>query len=97
MNYRYMVIYEKHNGNLLYRALTAKPHYKKGQTTSMGWKVLDIQHIRNGKCITTAEYDMKLNRRFKLYHVLTTFNRINILDILKFIILISTLYYIFVK
>lgn len=97
MNYRYMVIYEKHNGDILYRALTTTPHYKKGDITSMGWKVLDIQHIDNGKCYTTADYDYKLNRRYKIHHTLTLINKNSILDILKFIILVSVLYYIFVK
>lgn len=97
MNYRYMVIYQKYNGDILYRALTSTPTYKIGQTTSMGWKVLDIQHMEKGKCFTTKEYDIKLNRKDKLNHILTVIHRVDILDILKFVLILSMLYYIFVK
>ena len=74
MYYRYMIIYQKHNGELLYRVCKTIPKYKKGDTTSMGWKVLDIKHLNNGKVYSSYEYDNKLTYKRKISNITTLFN-----------------------
>lgn len=95
--YRYMVIYQKNNGELLYRTLTSLPHYKKGQKTSMGWLVIDIQYMNNGKCYTTIDYDKKCSRRRKLNDYLQTINYQLLLNIVKSGMLLWVVYYVFCK
>lgn len=97
MNYGYMVVYKKNNGNLLYRAVKNKPGYNKGEYTSMGWYVLDIQRLYNGKCYSTFDFNMKLEHKHKLYDILILFNKTTLFDTLKLVILFMTFLYIFVK
>jgi len=91
MNYGYMVIYQKENGDLLYRASKTKPHYLKGDNTSMGWKVVDIQRLYNGKIYSYFEYDNLLRRKFKIRNILSYIDKINISKVLT----ISFFIYIF--
>lgn len=91
MNYGYMVIYQKNNNDLIYRANKTRPAYNIGDKTSMGWKVLDIQRLHNGKCYSMNEFDKKLS--VKHPHYLLYF--INSLDIKKLAQMIALI--IFVK
>jgi len=90
---RYMIIYQKNNGDMLYRYNKNKPIYKKGDTTSMGWKVIDIRRMDNGNILSLSDYRIKNELRLKL----SRFNYlINNLDFFKLIHLIL-IYIIFVK
>ena len=67
MNYGYMVIYQKNNNDLIYRANKTRPAYNIGDKTSMGWKVIDIQRLHNGKCYSMNEFDKKLSVKHPHY------------------------------
>ena len=97
MNYGYMVIYKKYDGTLLYRANKNYPHYKKGDTTSMGWKVVDIQRLYNGKAYSMNEFDDLLKRKVKIKSALTIVNRLDYTTLFKLILIGVVLYIFFVK
>lgn len=79
MNYRFLVIYQKTSGEIIYRTLTAIPKYNKGDITSMGWKVLDIKRMYNGKLYTNYEYRSHLSHKLDIKRVLTM-NNINMVS-----------------
>lgn len=74
VNYRFLVIYQKTSGEIIYRILRARPKYKKGDTTSMGWKVLDIKNMYKGNLYTNYEYRTHLSHEFRFRRVLTMNN-----------------------
>ena len=90
---RYMIIYQKNNGDMLYRYNKNKPIYKKGDTTSMGWKVIDIKRMDKGNILSLPDYRAKVEESLKL----NRFNYlINNLDISKLIQLLL-IYILFVN
>lgn len=60
---RYLVLYERTNGELLYRLRNSIPQYEIGSYTSMGWKVLDIRHLYKGKCLSLYDYSTAIQNR----------------------------------
>jgi len=90
----YMIIYQKHNGDMIYRFNKTIPHYHKGDKTSMGWKVIDIQRLYKGKIISTTEYSHIIDFKYQIRRFYNLFNRI---DIYKLILLIMALYILIVK
>ena len=95
MNYRYMVIYKKYNGDLLYRANKNIPHYKIGQKTSMGWEVVDIKKMYKGKTYSINEFDNMLSRRFGYKVLINKITNIDYTTLFK-LILIGVVLYIFI-
>lgn len=94
MDHNYLIIYQKYNGDLLYRSVKGYPHYHKGDTTSMGWKVLDIQKMYKGKIYSLAEYD---NRLCKRYNIKKLLSGIDYTTLLKWLLVGVVLYIIYVK
>lgn len=92
MNYGYMIIYQKGNGELLYRAMKHKPQYSKGSTTQYGWKVVDIQRLYNGKTYSYNDYDTLLNRRKKLNSILSIINKDNLKNMLYIFLILYIIY-----
>ena len=90
----YMIIYQKQNGNMVYRINKTIPHYQKGDKTSMGWKVLDIQRLYKGKMVSYTRYSNIIDFKYQIRRFYDLFNKI---DIYKLIVLILVLYIIFVK
>jgi len=90
----YMIVYKKHNGEMIYRYNKTMPHYHKGDKTSMGWIVIDIQRLHKGKILTIDKYSAVINFEYQIRHFYDLFNKI---DIYKLIILIMALYIMFVK
>lgn len=90
----YLIVYQKHNGDMIYRYNKTKPTYNKGDKTSMGWKVIDIQRLHKGRILTIDKYNAVINFEYQIRHISDLFNKI---DIYKLIILIMVLYIIFVK
>jgi len=88
VNYNYMIIYQKYNGELLYRAVKTRPGYSKGDKTSMGWKVIDILRLYNGKCYSTYEYDTLLSKKNKIYKSINIINKIDIIKLIEFLIVV---------
>lgn len=97
MNYGYLIVYKKDNGNIFYRAVKTKPGYSKGEYTSMGWYVLDIQRLYNGKCYSTFDFNVKLERKHKAHDILVLINKTTLFDALKLVMLFMIILYIFVK
>ena len=91
---KYIVIYQKHNGEMIYRYNKTKPIYNKGDKTSMGWKVIDIQRLHKGKVLSTNKYSAVIDFEYQIRHFYDLFNKI---DMLKLFYLILALYIIFVK
>ena len=63
MNYRFLVIYQKSSGELMYRTRTSRPNYKVGDRTSMGWKVIDIKNMYKGNILKSYDYREKIARK----------------------------------
>lgn len=90
----YMVVYQKYNGDLIYRYNKIKPNYKKGDTTSMGWKVVDIQYMHKGKIMNSNRYSAVIDFEYQIRRV---FNILDKIDVFKLILLILALYILIVK
>lgn len=90
----YMVVYQKYNGDLIYRYNKIKPNYKKGDKTSMGWKVVDIQYMHKGKIMNYDRYSAVINFEYQIRRV---FNILDKIDVFKLILLILALYILIVK
>lgn len=87
MNYKYMIVYKKQDGNIIYRACRTKPKYNKGESTSMGWYVLDILHLYNGKALSYIDYDALLQRRLKIRDI-TKYINISLIEKVFYLILL---------
>lgn len=90
---RYMIIYQKNNGDMLYRYNKNKPIYKKGDTTSMGWKVIDIKRMDNGNILSLSDYREKVESRLKLNRLNYLVNNLDFNKLIQLILI----YIIFVK
>lgn len=60
-----LVTYQKRNGEILQRKRKTYTSDVIGDTTSMGWKVLDIKYSYNGKYYSLSEYNSKLAKAQK--------------------------------
>ena len=60
---KYLVLYERTNGELLYRYRKSLPQYEIGSYTSMGWKLVDIKQLDKGKCLSMYDYSTSVSNR----------------------------------
>lgn len=60
-----LVTYQKRNGEIIERKVKNHPPYRIGETTSMGWKLIDIKQFYKGKYYAIYEYDKLINRDFQ--------------------------------
>lgn len=95
--YRYIVVYRKSNGDIIYRARTSKPQYSTGQYTPMGWQVLDIKRLHKGRSLSYDEYDNLLNKKRTISSTLAKINTISLIDTFKIVLLIIAIVYFIVK
>lgn len=95
--YKYMVIYRKTNGDIIYRARSTKPEYEVGQQTSMGWEVLDIRRLHKGRTLSNEEYDELCNRRITLLDKIKGYLGKSYEYYLKLLLLSTTIVYFIVK
>ena len=56
------ITYQKRDGSIIQRYRNTALPYKIGQETSMGWKVLNIEHEYNNKYYTDNEYYTLLHK-----------------------------------
>lgn len=84
---RYMIIYQKHNGELLYRFNKNKPYYKKGDTTSMGWKVVDIRRMYKGNLLTLSDYRTKIDFKSKIRHYIYLFQKSEFYKLIQIVLI----------
>lgn len=52
----YQITYQKSNGEIFYRIRNTLPRYSVGETTSMGWKLLDIKYCIYNKYYSFLDY-----------------------------------------
>jgi hypothetical protein len=59
------ITYQKRNGELFNRLRNTYVSYRVGDTTSMGWKVLDIKYKYGNKYYSPVEYDRIIDKKWK--------------------------------
>lgn len=60
-----LVTYQKRNGDIIQRTVRNYPPYRVGETTCMGWKLLDIKQYYKGKYYSQMEYDRLIDKDYK--------------------------------
>lgn len=60
----YKITYQKRNGVIFDRIRSTLPSEYIGETTSMGWTILNIQYGLNGKFYNPSDYYIEL-RKYK--------------------------------
>lgn len=56
------ITYKKRNGDIFQRTRNTYLPYRVGDTTSMGWEVLDIKYKYGNKYYSLTEYDKKVDK-----------------------------------
>lgn len=56
------ITYQKRNGCIIQRLRDTTPPYKIGDTTSMGWKVLNVEYEYKNKYYSYYEYNRLLHK-----------------------------------
>ena len=59
------IIYQKRNGEIIERIRNTYCPYRVGDTTSMGWKVVDILYPYKNKYYHSGEYSRLINKEIK--------------------------------
>lgn len=90
----YLILYRKASGELFYRVRHSKPTTAKGSRTSMGWQVVDIQVMRNGKIYTPYQFDRLISVNITIHSFIRKLFNKNVLIQLFIMVL---LYIIVVK
>ena len=57
--------YQKANGDIFQRVINTYTPYKIGETTSIGWKVLDIKYRYKNKYYSKVDYDALVEKTYK--------------------------------
>ena len=57
------ITYQKKDGSIIKRYRNTTLPYKVGETTSMGWKVLNIEYEYNGEYYTEYKHNILLNKK----------------------------------
>ena len=61
------ITYQKSNGNIIQRLRKSELPYKIGDTTSMGWKVLNIEYQYNNDYYSKNEYNSLIQKDIKVF------------------------------
>ena len=61
------ITYQKRNGCIMQKLRKTMIPYKVGETTSMGWKVLNIEYEFNNKYYSYYEYNKRIHKRKQRY------------------------------
>lgn len=65
----YLVYYKKGNGEIIQRNRSTLPEYKIGESTSMGWLVMDIKYVLNGNIYDTVkDYNLAIKKLYRFDH-----------------------------
>lgn len=91
---KYMVLYQRSNGEMIYRFRKSKPQYEVGSYTSMGWKLVDIRYLDNGKLVTDYDYH---NRISKLTNIYSRIQKLDYKTIIEMLLLVYIVKYLIVK
>ena len=60
------ITYQKNNGEIIQRIRNTLTTYRVGDTTSMGWKVLNIEYRYKDKYYPKTIYDEKVDRSLSI-------------------------------
>ena len=91
------ITYQKQNGYVFQRFRNTLPPYEIGETTSMGWKVLNIEYEYRNKYYSQYEYNRLLYKNKQKYIRQQQIKELcikNIKVLLNFLIILLILYYI---
>lgn len=94
--YRFMIIYQKSSGEIIYRTCKSRPTYQVGDKTSMGWKVLDIKNMYKGNTYKSYDYRQVISRKISLSKIISKLQSSQIKELAN-VISNFMLIYIFVK
>ena len=61
------VTYQKRDGSIMQRLRSTTPPYRIGDSTSMGWKVLNIEYEYKGKYYSEFEYYKMIEKNKQLF------------------------------
>lgn len=64
----YKVIYKKENGDLIERIRNTIPDTKIGETTGMGWLVVDILYSFKNGYYNSSDYHSLMSKQRKINH-----------------------------
>lgn len=87
---KYLVLYEKNNGELIYRYRNSKPQYEVGSITSMGWKLVDIRKLYNGSAITDTDYSGILEKKLKYQEFISKLDLKTFIEILILVYILKS-------
>lgn len=65
----YKILYKKQNGELIERVRNTLPNVGIGQTTGMGWLIVDILYSYKDKYYTSSEYHTLMSKQRKINHI----------------------------
>lgn len=94
--YKYMIIYKKHNGTIRYSVTKNKPLYQLNDRTSMGWQVIDILRLHNGKTYTIQEYNLLSEFKYRSKLIITSILKSDFIKLIELLFLLLIVNY-FVK
>lgn len=83
--YRYMIIYKKHNGTIRYSVTKNKPLYQQNDRTSMGWQVIDILRLHNGKTYTIHDFNMFSEFKYKVRLFMNSLFKSDIIKLIEIV------------
>lgn len=61
------VTYQKRDGSIIYRLRNSIPPYRIGESTSMGWTVMNIEYKYKDKFYSEFDYGMLLYKKKQLF------------------------------
>lgn len=88
MDYGYMIIYRKPNGEVIYRANSNYNACRVGDTNRFGWEVIDIRRLYKGKTYSAEDYNNLLSRKMKIQNLIRTISNIDIKKLIEVIMLL---------
>ena len=71
----YKITYQKSNGEIFDRIRNTLPIHSVGETTSMGWKILNIQWKYNKKFYSYADYNYLVKKEIERHHIYLKFKK----------------------
>ena len=71
----FMITYQKTNGEVFYRKRKSLMGLRIGETTSMGWLVVDVKYWFKNGYYSLREYQIKRDYYFKRKHLSRTLNQ----------------------
>ena len=94
------VTYQKRNGSLIQRIRNTMVPYKIGETTSMGWKVINIEFKYDDRFYSETEYHRLIQKRKSRYNRKQKIKKTIIREsrsLFYYFIMISILYFIRIR